>query len=152
MLILLLFICLVNASDVCIYKDYQISFKTFNTNGKIIIENNYLQDHTKTRNIDRRIKYLFYKFDLDNNNYLTFEEGKLYQEITSPRSFPMPFEAFKQLCKLLKCSPIKGLNILDFQKTYFLYKYQLNTDLDKDYNTIKNIENNIIMYFKGSYM
>ena len=86
MLILLLFICLVNASDVCIYKDYQISFKTFNTNGKIIIENNYLQDHTKTRNIDRRIKYLFYKFlgenglhnirikILDQNNELVFEK------------------------------------------------------------------------------
>ena len=139
-------------SDSCIPQNYEVSFKSYSTTGKIIIKNAIGDPYPNLRNIDRRIKYLFNKFDIDKNNYLSYEEGKLYQEITNP-TFPyMPFNAYKQLCKLLNCRAIIGLNIIDFQNTYFLYKKILNTNLNHDYEIIKNIEKNIIYKFKGVYM
>lgn len=139
-------------SNSCIPQNYEVSFKSYSTTGKIIIKNAISDPYPSLRGVDRRIKYLFNKFDIDKNNYLSYEEGKLYQEITNPTFPHMPFNAYKQLCKLLNCKAIIGLNIIDFQNTYFLYKNMLNTDLNHDYNIIINIEKSIISQFKGVYM
>ena len=139
-------------SDLCILHNYEISFKKFTDHRIITIEFEKPNPYNSFRQLDRRIKYLFNKFDTDQNGYLSYVEGKLYQEITHPDYYPMPFNAYKQLCNLIGCKSTIGLNIYDFQNTYFLYKNQLNTDLSHDYEIITKLEKNIIYQFKGGYM
>ena len=137
--------------SVCIPDSYDISLKDFETKKNVIIYKTKGNPYPNIKGIDIRIKYLYDLFDLNNDGLLSFNEGRLYHELTTGSTEVMTFDIFKHLCKIIGCNPINGLNIKDFQNTYFSHKKILKTDLNHDYNKIKNIENLIILNFKGGY-
>lgn len=83
-----------------------------------------------------KVEILFKLFDVDpRNGYLGFTELHLFQHLTDPQ-LPLDMRTYVSLTKILGSGRTVGLTMQEFNSSYFRFKHELGTDLDRDFAKI----------------
>ncbi len=108
------------------------------TNGSVCIKYKYeLSEREK-------VIFLFSTFDISKKDgYLGYNELELFQRLTDPQ-LPLNTLTYRYIIKLLGGNLRDGLNIEQFNSSYYRYKHTLGTDLHKDYTIITRIIDNVM--------
>ena len=89
-----------------------------------------------------KVIFLFSTFDISKKDgYLGYNELELFQRLTDPQ-LPLDTVTYRYIIKLLGGSFRNGLDIEQFNSSYYRHKYTLGTDLHKDYMIITRIISN----------
>ena len=108
------------------------------TNGSVCIKYKYeLSEREK-------VIFLFSTFYISKKDgYLGYNELELFQRLTDPQ-LPLNTLTYRYIIKLLGGNLRDGLNIEQFNSSYYRYKHTLGTDLHKDYTIITRIIDNVM--------
>lgn len=106
------------------------------TNGSVCVKYGYeLSEREK-------VIFLFSTFDISKKDgYLVYNELELFQRLTDPQ-LPLNTLTYRYIIKLLGGNLRHGLNIEQFNSSYYRHKHTLGTDLHKDYTIITRIIDN----------
>ena len=86
-----------------------------------------------------KVIFLFSTFDISKKNgYLSYYEIELFQRLTDPQ-LPLDMTTYRYIIRLLGGHMQLGINLDQFNSSYYLYKNTLGTDLNKDYRIISSI-------------
>lgn len=86
-----------------------------------------------------KVIFLFSSFDISKKNgYLSYYEIELFQRLTDPQ-LPLDITTYRYIIRLLGGHMQLGINLDQFNSSYYLYKNTLGTDLNKDYKIISRI-------------
>ena len=105
-------------------------------NGSVCLKHKYeLSEREK-------VIFLFSTFDISKKNgYLGYDELELFQRLTDPQ-LPLDMSSYRYIINLLEGNFRYGLNIEQFNSSYYRHKHTLGTDLHKDYMIITRIIRN----------
>ena len=103
------------------------------TNGYACIKHDYeLSEREK-------VIFLFSTFDISKKDgYLNYDEIELFQRLTDPQ-LPLDIPTYRYVVKLLGGSVRYGVNLEQFNSSYYIHRNTLGTDLHKDYMIISRI-------------
>ena len=86
-----------------------------------------------------KVIFLFSTFDISKKDgYLSYYEIELFQRLTDPQ-LPLDFPTYRYIVKLLGGYMQLGINLDQFNSSYYLHKNTLGTDLNKDYTIVSRI-------------
>lgn len=86
-----------------------------------------------------KVIFLFSTFDVSKKDgYLSYYEIELFQRLTDPQ-LPLDFPTYRYIIQLLGGYIHTGINLDQFNSSYYLHKHTLGTDLDKDYRIVSRI-------------
>ena len=91
-----------------------------------------------------KVLFLFNLFDhAPRDNYLSFQEAATFHQLTDP-SLPLTIDMWKHVCIVLGSNRYRGnrysgLDINEFNSSYYQYSEQLGTNLNKDYSIIRDL-------------
>lgn len=84
-----------------------------------------------------KINFIFNMIDINPKDaILNYKELYFYQYLTEPQ-LPLTPKDYKLICNMLGANWRFGLSIHQFNKTYYIY--ELGTNLDKDYTTMRRL-------------
>ena len=103
------------------------------TNGYACIKHDYeLSEREK-------VIFLFSTFDISKKDgYLNYDEIELFQRLTDPQ-LPLDIPTYRYVVKLLGGNVRYGVNLEQFNSSYYIHRNTLGTDLHKDYMIISRI-------------
>ena len=83
-----------------------------------------------------KVVFLFNIFDnYPKNEYLGYHELKFFQKLTDPQ-IVLTYPLYKEIMYLLCGNIHYGIDIKQFNSSYYLHKDDMGTDLNKDFNII----------------
>jgi hypothetical protein len=86
-----------------------------------------------------KVIFLFSTFDISKKDgYLNYDEIELFQRLTDPQ-LPLDIPTYRYVVKLLGGNVRHGVNLEQFNSSYYIHRNTLGTDLHKDYMIISRI-------------
>ena len=86
-----------------------------------------------------KVIFLFSTFDIsEKNGYLNYYEIELFQRLTDPQ-LPLDVPTYRYIIGLLGGHIKMGIDLDQFNSSYYLHKNTLGTNLHKDYTIISRI-------------
>ena len=87
---------------------------------------------TQVSNNDK-VNFIYNLFDnFPKNNYLTYNEIDILQNLTNPE-LPLNPESYIFVCNVLGSNIKLGITLQEFNSSYYRFREKLGTDLDRDY-------------------
>ena len=86
-----------------------------------------------------KVIFLFSTFDISQKNgYLSYHEIELFQRLTDPQ-LPLDVPTYRYVIALLGADMRYGINLEQFNSSYYLHRHTLGTDLQKDYRIVTRV-------------
>ena len=86
-----------------------------------------------------KVIFLFSTFDISKKDgYLNYYEIELFQRLTDPQ-LPLDVPTYRYIIRLLGGHLKLGINLDQFNSSYYQHKNTLGTDLHKDYTIISHV-------------
>ena len=105
---------------------------------KYVKKNKYAENNAinKYFSSNDKVRFIFNVFDsFPKNDYLEYNEVELLQKITDPQ-LPLNIDDYKYVCKLLNSNIYYGITLDEFNSSYYLYRHELGTNLNKDFDIV----------------
>ena len=97
-----------------------------------------------------KVRILFNTFDRNpKDSYLTYWEAYEFQKLTDPH-IEMTRSLWKHICSTVKVNQYIGIDLTTFNESYYIYRDQFGTDLNKDFRIILNLYKNAIQYYQSN--